>query len=93
MTQIIVTPLEVRNTGNEITRKKEELEDTIRRAKQVMDSLRDGFKGRRADSIFGEWERIYPNLTKSFENLQSAGQLLESAAQAFEDADTAVRAG
>jgi uncharacterized protein YukE len=52
-----------------------------------MDALRDGFKGKRSQAIFSEWEQIHPALYKSFENLQQAGQLLETAANQFEEVD------
>jgi len=87
MAQIQIDPLVVRETGNKIMRKKDELQGIIEEAKRVMDSLRDGFKGKRSISIFQDWDQIHPTLGKSFENLQRAAQLLESAATQFEEVD------
>lgn len=90
MTQIQIDPQVVRDTGKSIRRKKDELQEIVEAAKRVMESLRDGFKGKRSQSIYSEWEQIHPALTKSFENLQQAAQLLESAAGQFEEVDNAV---
>jgi WXG100 family type VII secretion target len=87
MTHIQIDPMVVRETGNKIKTKKDELQGIIEEAKRVMDSLRDGFKGKRSQAIFSEWEQIHPTLAKSFENLQRAAQLLESAANQFEEVD------
>jgi WXG100 family type VII secretion target len=89
MAQIQLDPQVVRSTGTDIKRKKDDLEQIINRAKHIMDSLRDNFKGRRSTAIYSEWEQIYPTLSKSFDNLLKAGQLLESAAADFESADNA----
>jgi WXG100 family type VII secretion target len=90
MTQIQIDPQVVRDTGKSIRNKKDELQEIVEAAKRVMESLRDGFKGKRSQSIYSEWEQIHPTLTKSFENLQQAAQLLESAASQFEEVDNAV---
>jgi WXG100 family type VII secretion target len=87
MTHIQIDPQVVRETGNTIKRKREELQTVVENAKKVMDALRDGFKGKRSQAIFSEWEQIHPALYKSFENLQQAGQLLETAANQFEEVD------
>jgi WXG100 family type VII secretion target len=87
MTQIQIDPQVVRDTGGDIRRKKDELQETMGAAKRVMDSLRDGFKGRRSQAIYSEWEQIHPSITKSFDNLQQAARLLETAANQFEEVD------
>jgi len=89
MTHIQIDPQAVRDTGNKIKTKKDELQGIIEEAKRVMDALRDGFKGKRSQNIFTEWDQIHPALGKSFENLQRAGQLLETAANQFEEVDNA----
>ncbi len=89
MTHIQIDPQVVRETGNKIKLKKDELQGIIEEAKRVMDALRDGFKGKRSQTIFSEWDQIHPTFNKSFDNLQKAGQLLESAANQFEEVDNA----
>ena len=86
---IRIEPGEVRDTGGRIKRKKEELEEIIKDAKRKMDSLREGFKGKRSDKIYGRWEQIYPDIQKSFVCLEEAGRLLETAASDFEQVDNA----
>ncbi|MFN2298999.1 MAG: WXG100 family type VII secretion target [Anaerolineales bacterium] len=89
MTQIQIDPQVVRDTGNNINRKKDELQEIVEAAKRVMESLRDGFKGKRSQAIYSEWEQIHPALTKSFESLQQAARLLDTAANQFEEVDNA----
>ena len=90
MTQIQIDPQEVRDAGQKIRTKKEELQEIVAAAKRLMDALRDGFKGKRSQAIYSEWEHIHPALTKSFENLQQAARLLETAAGQFEEVDNRV---
>ncbi len=87
MTSIVVTPDNVRKTGDDMLRKKQELEEIIKRARTMIDGLRSEFKGNLATQVFGKWDEIYPNLSKSFENLQAAGEVLKKAGDAFQQAD------
>jgi WXG100 family type VII secretion target len=89
MPQIQLDPEEVRRTGTDVKKKKEEMEEVVRRAKALMDNLKANFKGRRSQHVYEEWDRIYPGLTKSFETITQAGELLERAARDFEQADNA----
>jgi WXG100 family type VII secretion target len=89
MPQILVTPENVQKTGTDIINKKQELEDIVKRANQMIESLKGEFKGNLATQVFGKWAEIYPNLSKSFENLQTAGDLLKKAADAFRQVDEA----
>jgi WXG100 family type VII secretion target len=87
MAQILVTPENVEKTGNDIIAKKQELEDIIKRAKQMIDGLRGEFKGNLATQVFGKWDEVYPSFSKTFDNLQAAGDVLKKAAGAFRQVD------
>jgi WXG100 family type VII secretion target len=89
MPQILVTPENVQKTGTDIINKKQELEDIVKRANQMIETLKGEFKGNLANQIFGKWSEIYPTLSKSFDNLQTAGDLLKRAADAFRQVDEA----
>jgi WXG100 family type VII secretion target len=87
MASIVVTPENVKKTGDDMVRKKQELEEIIKRAKTMIDGLRGEFKGNLANQVFKRWDEVYPNLSKSFENLQAAGDVLKKAGDAFQQAD------
>jgi WXG100 family type VII secretion target len=87
MPQILVTPENVKKTGQDIINKKGELEEKVKAANQMIIQLQAEFKGNLAKQVFGKWDEIYPRLTKSFEDLQVAGDLLKKAGEAFRQVD------
>jgi WXG100 family type VII secretion target len=87
MTSIVITPENVQKTASDLIAKKGELEDIVRRAKQMVEGLRGEFKGNLANQVFGKWDEVYPSLTKSFESLQTAGDTLKKAGDAFQRVD------
>jgi WXG100 family type VII secretion target len=89
MPQILVTPENVEKTGNDIISKKQELEETVKRANSLVQSLKGEFKGNLANQVYGRWDEIYKDMPKAFERLQEAGDLLKRAAAAFRQVDEA----
>lgn len=87
MPQIMVTPENVQKTGQDIINKKTELEDTIKRANQLVEALKGEFKGNLANQIFAQWSEVYPRVMKSFGDLQIAGDTLKKAGNAFRQVD------
>jgi WXG100 family type VII secretion target len=87
MTQILVTPAEVMQTGQDIKRKKQEILETINKGQAVMNSLKGGFKGNLAGQIFTKWDELLPRLRQSYECLEEAGALLQKAGDAFQQVD------
>jgi WXG100 family type VII secretion target len=87
MPQILVTPENVQKTGQDIINKKQELEETVKRANQMVETLKGEFKGNLANQVFAQWSEIYPQVMKSFANLQVAGDTLKKAATAFRQVD------
>jgi WXG100 family type VII secretion target len=87
MPQIMVTPENVQKTGQDIINKKQELEETLKRANQMIQTLQGEFKGNLATQVFNQWNEIYPRVVKSFGDLQIAGDTLKKAATAFRQVD------
>jgi WXG100 family type VII secretion target len=87
MAQIMVTPENVQKAGQDIINKKQELEESVKRANQMVETLKGEFKGNLANQVFARWGEIYPQVIKSFGNLQIAGDTLKKAATAFRQVD------
>jgi WXG100 family type VII secretion target len=87
MTQILVTPAEVMQTGRDIKMKKQEIIATIDKGQSVMNNLKGGFKGNLATQIFTKWDELLPRLRQSNETLEEAGELLRKAGDAFQQVD------
>jgi WXG100 family type VII secretion target len=87
MTKIQISPEDVRSKGNDIIRRKGDMDQAITSAKSLVNQLRSEFLGNLANSIYGEWDALVPQLQKAEEAFQSAGDLLIKAANAFEQVD------
>jgi WXG100 family type VII secretion target len=87
MTQILVTPPEVIQGGQDIKRKKQEILETIGKGQALMNNLKSGFKGNLANQIFAKWDELQPRLKQSYECLEEAGELLRKAGDAFQQVD------
>jgi WXG100 family type VII secretion target len=87
MTQILITPEEVQQTGRDIKQKKSEINATLDKGQSVMNNLKGGFKGHRATQIFGQWDALLPKLRQANEQLEEAGALMQKAADAFQQVD------
>jgi WXG100 family type VII secretion target len=86
---IKIDPGEVRNTGTQVSRKKQELLETLDKVQQVMQTLEQNFQGQRSKHILDQWNEIRGRLPKSFEDLQRVDDLLKRAADQFEEVDMA----
>jgi len=86
---IKIDPGEVRSTGQQVIKKKQEMEELIALVKRTMDQLQQNFTGKRSQAIYQEWQEIHPKLNQSFQTLQQVEQLLKRAADQFEEVDNA----
>jgi WXG100 family type VII secretion target len=87
MALIQITPENVQNTSNDFSRKEQDIEAMNNAAINMMNNLRNEFKGNRANKIFAEWEGIIPKLKEAQASLTTASQILKEAANAFSQAD------
>jgi WXG100 family type VII secretion target len=86
---IKIDPGEVRSTGQQVLKKKQEMEDLIALIKRVMDDLQQNFTGKRSQAIYQEWQELHPKLNTSFQTLDQVKDLLQRAADQFEEVDMA----
>jgi len=87
MTQILITPEEVTNTGNQFNAKAGELQTLINNARTLMSNLESTFRGMRATNTFNEWNSMQPNLKNAVETLEVTSRILKQAAADFEAVD------
>ena len=87
MTQILITPSDVIQGGQDIKRKKQEILEVINKGQVLINNLKGGFKGNLATQIFAKWDELQPRLKQSYECLEEAGELLRKAGEAFQQVD------
>jgi WXG100 family type VII secretion target len=87
MTLIQINPDEVERTGSDFTRMHSDVNGLVTQARGQMNTLRDQFKGARAQMILTQWDDMLPRLSSAIEVLNEAGVLLKGAARDFRAAD------
>ncbi|GEM_PF-7126835 len=87
MPGIMVTPENLRKTGNDIKGKKNEVDEAINKGNSMIEALRGEFKGNMANQVYEKWSEILPKLRQASAVLEEAGVLLGKVGDAFAEVD------
>lgn len=88
MTQIIVTPDQLRDYGSKFGNSSNQVQDLLNQVQNLVNTLQGGaWKGNRANKFYGDWGAMKPQVAKAIETLNQASQILKAAGDAFGGVD------
>lgn len=88
MTQIVVTPEQLRDYGNKFNNSSNQVQEMLNQVQNLVNTLQGGqWKGNRANKFYGDWGGMKPQVDKAIQTLRDASQLLKNAGDAFESVD------
>ncbi len=89
MTQIIVTPEQLREFGVKFNTSSDQVQELLNQVQNLVNTLQGGaWKGNRANKFYGDWGGMKPQVDKAISTLREASQLLKAAGDAFEQVDS-----
>lgn len=88
MTQIIITPEQVKDFGAKFGNSANQVQDLLNQVQNLVNTLQGGaWKGNRANKFYGDWGAMKPQVVKAIETLNQTAQILKAAGADFGGVD------